>query len=299
MSKLIQTAVAAVFLSAAAEAETFKEAFPTQIIDDRTARMQLLHGTVALAGADAQVVVPDGYYLLGPADARHVLETVWANPPQPGTLGLMFPDTMTPFGLSDWAVTFEFDPMGYVSDADAESYDYVDLLRQMQADTLAENPARTKAGFPEVTLLGWAEPPRYDKEDRKLIWAKRLSFDHSPTETLNYNIRALGRKGVLVVNFIATSDQLAEIKAAAPAVSQAVSFTSGNTYADFLPDVDTVAAVGIGGLIAGKVLSSTGILALGLLFVKKAGIFVVIGLAWLFRLVKKSMGDKTGGAGSA
>lgn len=301
MRKFLFVLAASLTLAMPLQAETFKEAFPALTaqlvpeIQERTSQMQLLHGTIALQGGMAQVVVPPGYYFLGPADARHVIETLWGNPADPSILGLLVPAAMSTLGDKDWAVTVQYDPMGYVSDADATGYDYASLLKTMQDDAQAGNADRKAHGFDEITLLGWAEPPSYDQASRKLYWAKRLQFSNAPGETLNYNIRALGRKGVLVVNFIGGMDQLAEIKAAAPVVGGAVSFTQGNTYADYLPDVDTVAAVGIGGLIAGKVLSSTGVLAVALILLKKFGIFLVVGLAWVWRKVKSGFGVKSRG----
>ncbi|MEO6301310.1 MAG: DUF2167 domain-containing protein, partial [Paracoccaceae bacterium] len=263
---------------------------------DRTGSMQLLHGTVKLDGGQAEVAVPDGFYLLGPADTRNVIEKLWGNPADTTLLGLMFPANMTPFGAHDWAATFQFDSIGYVSDSDAEDYNYDDLLKSMQDDTDAENPDRVKGGFPSVTLVGWAEPPHYDKADRKLVWAKRLTFSGTPGETLNYNIRALGRKGVLVVNFIADMEELADVQAAAPKVMKAISFTDGNRYADYVPSLDTVAAVGIGGLIAGKVLSSTGILVVALLLLKKGAVLILLPLIWVRNKIKGR--NKGGGTGA-
>ena len=305
MRRILTAALLVASLATAAEAEPFAEAFPdiTQRIKPelqaRTASMQLLHGKVSLTGNVAEVVVPEGYYLLGPDDARYVVETLWGNPPDPELLGLLFPATMTPFGQNDWGATFEYDPMGYVSDSDAEGYDYTALLKSMQDDTVSENPDRKKQGFAEVTLLGWAEPPHYDKANRSLVWAKRIAFSDAPgAETLNYNIRALGRKGVLLINFIAGMGQLAEVQAATPAVMQATHFTEGNRYSDFLPGADTVAAVGIGGLIAGKVLSSTGILAVALVFLKKGAIILLLAGAWIVKKLKSVFSrDRSGGPG--
>ena len=41
-----------------------------------------------------------------------------------------------------------------------------------------------------------------------------------------------------------------------------VEFTEGNRYEDFNPDVDKIAAYGIGGLIAGKTLAKVGFFAM-------------------------------------
>lgn len=60
-----------------------------------------------------------------------------------------------------------------------------------------------------------------------------------------------------------------------------VSFTDGNKYADYTAGVDKVAAVGIGGLIAGKVIAKTGFLVTFLLIFKKAWFLLLLPLVWL------------------
>jgi uncharacterized membrane-anchored protein len=85
----------------------------------------------------------------------------------------------------------------------------------------------------------------------------------------------LGRKGVLVVNFIAGMEQLPEIESNLDAVMSIAEFDEGSRYADFDPDIDTVAAYGLGALVTGKVLAKTGILAALLIGLKK---FWIIGL---------------------
>ena len=99
--------------------------------------------------------------------------------------------------------------------------------------------------------------------------------------TLNYNIRALGRKGVLVLNFVAGMDQKSMIDDQLTTVLEMAEFNPGFTYDEFDPDIDTVAAYGIGALVAGKVMAKTGILAAILLFLKKFGIYILIGLGAL------------------
>jgi len=158
----------------------------------------------------------------------------------------------------------------------------------MQQDTLAENPWRKENGYGEIGLVGWAEAPHYDAESRQLYWAKELSFEDEPENTLNYNIRALGRKGVLVINFIAYMGQLEEVHAATPAILAMTDFTPGNKYSDFDPSIDKVAAIGIGGLIAGKVLAKAGLIAMALIFLKKFGILLLLPLLGLKKFIFKS-----------
>ena len=289
MRTLLAAAIIAILSAPAALAASFEEMFPgvvEQMPEDLRPgleAMDLKQGYAAI-GAMASIDVPRGYYFLGPRDAEFVLTTLWGNPDASQTLGMLFPRNRSPVDAAAWGAAITFDEIGLVSDEDATRYDYDALLAEMQADTRKDNIWRDENGYARVDLLGWASKPHYDLQSRKLYWAKRLKFADSEGETLNYNIRALGRKGVLVVNFIAGMDQLDDVEAAVPDVLGMVNFTEGNRYSDFDPKIDTVAAVGIGGLIAGKVLAKTGLLAMGLVLLKKFGVFLLLPLLGLKRL---------------
>lgn len=66
---------------------------------------------------------------------------------------------------------------------------------------------------------------------------------------------------------------LAEVRAAVPDILAMTKFTEGNRYGDFDGSIDQVAAYGIGGLIAGKVIANTGPFAFLLIFLKKLGFY--------------------------
>ena len=286
LSGLLALALAFALATLPVAASPFKNVFPEQaaaVPEEYRAQleaMELRQGKIELSDGNATLDVPKGYYFLDPKDGRFVLESMWGNPPSVGTLGMLFPIDKSP--LDDtWGIEIYFDDMGYVSDADATTMDYDAILKQLQDEAEAANEERSKSGFAAVTVKGWAATPRYDAVERKLFWAKQLHFEGDDADVLNYNIRALGRKGVLVMNFVAGIDQLAQVEAATPDVLKMVSFTEGNRYSDYLPGVDTVAAVGIGGLIAGKVAAKAGLLILLLAFLKKGFVLVLLPLIWL------------------
>jgi uncharacterized membrane-anchored protein len=170
----------------------------------------------------------------------------------------------------------------------------------MQSDTLAGNPERKKAGFPTIELVGWATPPRYDAETKKLYWAKELRFEDNEVNTLNYNIRilVLGRSGVLVLNAVADIGDLDTVEKATPEVLAAVDFTAGNRHQDFDPSIDKVAAYGIGALIAGKVAAKAGLfkVILGAILAAKkvlivAGVAIAVFVGRLLGRKKKTAAD--------
>jgi uncharacterized membrane-anchored protein len=163
--------------------------------------------------------------------------------------------------------------------------DYDDLLEEMQEDIKESNPQRTAQGYPTMELVGWASTPYYDQENKKLHWAKELKFEDTEVNTLNYNIRVLGRKGYLNLNAIGDINMLEAFNADRDNILHSVEFTPGNRYSDFNPDIDKVAAYGIGGLIAGKILAKAGFFALILKFWK----FIAIGAVALFSGFRKKL----------
>lgn len=296
ISGLPALALALILAALPLSASPFKTVFPDQadsVPEEFRAQLEALElrqGKVTLDGGMATLDVPEGYYFLDGKDGSFVLETVWGNPPSSGTLGMLFPIDKSPLDDS-WGIEIYFDEMGYVSDSDAATMDYDEILAQLKQDALDANADRVASGFQAVTVTGWAATPRYDATERKLFWAKSLRFEGDDSDVLNYNIRALGRKGVLVLNFIAGIEQLPQVEAATPDVLKMVSFTEGNRYADYLPGVDTVAAVGIGGLIAGKVAAKAGLLVLLLAFLKKGAVLIILPLIWLKNRVFGSKPD--------
>lgn len=234
-------------------------------------------GEIVLPDGVATLKVPDSFYYLNPDDTQKILVDVWGNPPGPKKQGMLFPAKMTPFDRDAWGVTIDYSEEGYVSDKDADKLDYNELLTQMKNDTKASNKERIRQGYETIELVGWAAPPYYDKTEHKLHWAKEIKFGKESANTLNYNIRVLGRKGFLELNFIAGMDQKNAIDGELNSVLAMASFNPGYRYSEFNPSLDKLAAYGIGGLVAGKVLAKTGLLVAGLLLLKKFWIILVVG----------------------
>lgn len=239
-------------------------------------------GEIILGDGIATLQVPQGYKYLNPEQSKYVMADLWGNPPTE-TLGMLFPEGSTIFDDQGYAIEINFEDMGYVDDEDAEDIDYDELLGSMQEDVKENNEARSAAGYAAVDLVGWASPPYYDAVNKKLHWAKELHFEGEEWNTLNYNIRVLGRKGVMVLNFISDMKQLEQVEADLPLILPSVNFNKGYQYSDFDPGIDEIAAVGIGGLIAGKVLAKAGFFAL----LAKFGKFIVVGLIALLGGIRK------------
>jgi uncharacterized membrane-anchored protein len=255
------------------------------------ATLKFQRGEVVLKDGLATLKVPDGVEFLNGPDAQTVLVKLWGNPPMSAPLGLLMPVNTGPLSPEAWAVIITYEEEGYVKDKDAEKIDYADLLKQMQKDTREGNKEREKQGYASVELIGWAAPPHYDKEVHKLYWAKQLKFSGGDEDTLNYNIRILGRRGVLNLNAVAAMSQLPEIERNAPRILAAIDFNPGNRYADFSEAAgDKVASYGIAALVAGGVAAKLGLfkgLWVLLLGAKK---FVIIGVVAVVALARKFFG---------
>src|SRR5262245_13614274 len=173
--------------------------------EEIASRLKFQQGEIKLKDGLATLKVPTNFRYLDPDQTETVLVKLWGNPPrQEKTLGMLFPAEISAADPESWGVVITYDEDGYVKDDEAARINYNDLLKEMQEDTREANQERTRQGYEAVELIGWAAPPRYDQGAHKLYWAKELSFGGEPEHTLNYDIRALGRRGVLSLNAVAS-----------------------------------------------------------------------------------------------
>jgi uncharacterized membrane-anchored protein len=220
--------------------------------------LQWRQGEITIGENLAKLNVPPTFRFLGPKEANAVLTDMWGNPPEEGdVLGMIFPVAIDPGDRGSWGVAISYEADGYVKDDRAASIDYNDLLKQLQKSIEDQNNQRTKAGYPNIHLIGWAAPPHYNRDAHKLYWAKELSFANLSANTLNYNIRVLGRRGVLVMNVVAPMERYPEVERQMPQLIAMVDFTPGNRYTDVTQSSDTV-AYGLIALVAASAAAKGG-----------------------------------------
>jgi uncharacterized membrane-anchored protein len=232
-------------------------------------------GAVTIGNNVATVTVPKGFTFLEATEAKYVLENLWGNQKGQAPLGLLFPDGSTATNPADYVFVVEYDPIGFVKDGDADKINYEDLLKEMREAQAKANIERKSAGLSTMDLLGWAAKPYYDKERKLLYWAKEYKVAGEEENTLNYDIRVLGRKGVLTLQAVSAMAALDSVNKNINTVLSMVSFTEGNKYSDYNSKTDAVAAWTIGGLVAGKILAKVGFFAVILKFLK----FIILGVA--------------------
>jgi uncharacterized membrane-anchored protein len=231
------------------------------------------------------------YHYLDPAEASRLL-VAWGNPPDDETQGAILPADVNPFGEGGWAVFLTYLDEGHVDDSDAKDIDYDDLLEEMKKGQDEGNEQRRKAGYSEMHLVGWAEPPHYDATTKKLYWAKEIRSQGSDMNSLNYDVRVLGRKGVLSMEAVAPMSLLPQVRGDMQPLLGVAEFNEGYRYAEFDSKTDKLAEYGLGGLIAvglGAKLGLFGKLLGGLLAFKKV---ILVGLAAVGGAIAKLFGKK-------
>ena len=254
-----------------------------KFMDSVNKAMKYQTGVVKMSGNIAQLNVPAGFKYLNAEQSNYVITDLWGNPARTDILGMLFPESGGPFADSSYAFIISFEDIGYVKDEDADKIDYDEMLRNMQKEEVEVNVERKKNGYPAIHVVGWAQKPYYDKTNKVLHWAKELKFGNTDERTLNYEIRILGRKGVLSMNAVATMNELDMVKKDINKVLNIASFTEGNKYANYDSKIDKVAAWTIGGLVAGKILAKVGLFAFFAKFFK----LILVGLAGIGGAIAK------------
>jgi uncharacterized membrane-anchored protein len=289
---LVTSLILSVNLHAQEEPEVMSDEEWETYTSELEAGLSWQSGDVYIDNDRIHLNLGENYQYVGPEDAEVILSQLWGNPPGATTLGMIFPADCRPSAPSCWGGILEIENDGHIDDEDAAEIDYDDLLEEMQDNTKESNESRSEMGYGTVDLIGWASKPYYNQASKKLHWAKELSFSDSPSNTLNYNIRVLGRVSVLNTNLVSGIEQKLNIVEALPEITDLAEFTEGNTYADFDPTTNNLATYGIGALIGGKMIAKVGFfkgILLALLAGKK---FVIIGVIALWALLKKVMSRK-------
>jgi uncharacterized membrane-anchored protein len=247
-------------------------------------------GNIVLPNKVATLHLGDRYRYLDSGETNKLL-MAWGNQSDTSTQGTIVPADVDPFSDDGWAVILTYEEEGHIDDSDATDIDYDDMLKDMKQGTEAGNSARKSAGFEAVHLIGWAEKPHYDAAAKKLYWAKELNFEGTEGHTLNYDVRVLGREGVLSMNAVAGMDQLERIRSGMRPLIETAEFNEGYRYAEFDPKTDRMAEYGLAALIATGVGAKLG------LFAKLGGLlkFIIIGIfafgAWLIKVITGKKGE--------
>ena len=248
-------------------------------------------GDIVLPNNVATLHLAERYRYLDPSETNKLL-MAWGNESDPSTQGAIVALDVDPMTDAGWAVILTYEKEGHIDDSDAAKMDYDDMLKDMKEGTEDNNAARKEAGFGAVHLIGWAERPHYDAAMKKLYWAKELQFEGASARTLNYDVRVLGREGVLSMNAVSIMPQIEQIRADMKPLIEVAEFNPGYRYAEFNSKTDRLAEYGLGALIAGGVAAKLGLFAkLGALLLAFKKVLIVALIA-IGGFLKRLFGGK-------
>ncbi len=259
------------------------------------------NGTIVLSQAQAELELGDRYDFYGASDARTIIVDIWENQPDQanGVIGIVMPAGASP-REEGWGGLVTYQATGWVSNEDARSADYDALLSEMREHARAGNLERSQQGYPTIEVVGWAQHPHYDSVSQALIWAREINFDDSDTNALAYDLRLLGREGVLSLNFVADMDKLPAIRTAARDLADSTNFMRGARYEDYEDSSDEAAGYGLAGLVASgaglAVAKQLGFFAILLKFAKPLLVGIGIALALFFAPIRRYFRRRKGAA---
>jgi uncharacterized membrane-anchored protein len=193
--------------------------------------------TLDMAG-NSTLRLPEGFVYL---DAKNTeqFETLTEN------LGDGREVLVAPEDLS-WSAFLEFDDGGYVKDD--EKIDAPALLKSLQESNEEGNEERQKRGWAALHLTGWASPPAYNKETRRLEWATIIASGNG--QSVNFFTKVLGRRGHTSIVMVASPAELADAQKVLNGVLDGYEFKSGDRYTEWQPG-DKVAEYGLAALVLG------------------------------------------------
>ena len=262
--------------------------------------------TIVLGDKLAVVKLPKEFRFVEPERAIAFLKEQGSS--GEGVLGIIAPRKDSP---DMYFIVCRYEDCGYVTEDDADKINANDLLNTFKEANKEQNEERIAQKIQPYYVGGWAEKPRYDKASHQMIWAievKEVDSADAPADTINYNTRMLGRRGVLSMNLVVSPKELELGKQKVATLLQNVKFNKGQTYAEYVAGTDKAAGYGLAGLILGggamAAAAKFGVFGalwkwgLGILLVLKK--FIIIGIVGVAALVSKLFkGKGKGSEGSA
>lgn len=208
-------------------------------------------------GSNATLDVPDGYLFLDAAGTKAFNELA-QNP------GKNEDEYTLANRAEGWVAYFTYEDTGYIKDD--EKIDADAILSSIRSGTEAANKERRSRGWSEMNIIGWSAKPDYDSQLKALTWSILGENVSNHEKIVNYNVRLLGRHGVMEVVLVTAPDKLDAAITDFKNHIAGFQFTPGDTYAEYRPG-DHVAAYGLAALITGGAVA----------IAAKKGLFTVIG----------------------
>lgn len=224
----------------------------------------------------ATLKIPQGYGYIPDKVAGRLLRAI-GNVVHTDPVGMVLPmESNAGFVVIRWQ------DAGYIKDDDAKDWKADELLNTIRTSTEQDNETRRSRHVPEVEIVGWVEPPKYDAGPHQLVWSVASKHKQDPNDAphgINYNTYALGREGFFSMNLVTSMNDLETQKPMAHTLLAGLGFNDGKRYTDFNSSTDKVAEYGLAALVAGVAAKKLGLLALIGAFIAKFAKIILISVA--------------------
>lgn len=237
---------------------------------------------VELGDGLAQLKLGSGYVMLNADDTR-AFQKSNGGVPNGSEIGSVFPADN-----DSWAVFFDYDDVGHISDEDKNSIDAKELLKSYKEGTEEANKERGEADW--LFVDGWENEPHYDEKLHNLTWTLR-AHDNDQETIINDNVRLLTREGYISAVLVSDPEHLAAAREQMEAeVLSVFTIQEGKRYEDYVEGKDKKSNYGLAALVVGgaslAVAKKVGLLALLVVGIKKFGVILIAALAGAWRWMR-------------
>lgn len=224
-----------------------------QQVDSLDQVLKFHSGKIKFAEQSVRLTVPANHYFIDAPQSKFILENLWGNAQDEEVLGMIVRSDFLPNETNnDYSFVISYSPTGYISSAERVEFDHNDLLHQIQEQLQASNKLRVEQGLNVLQAENWVMVPYFDNYKKALYWATELKVNGSEESLINYNLRLLGKDGVIKINAVGTMDQLGKIKQVLPYLLAQTEFLEGFRYNEYNADTVIESNWKLEELIAGK-----------------------------------------------
>jgi len=264
---------------------------------DKSPSVKLVKGpaSINLDGNEGVLNLPKGYIFIDKATSEMLLKK-HGEPVGDHLMGMVSEDKDD----LQWMGILEYEPSGYIKDDEADHLDADGLLTSIKEGTEEANEERKKNGAAPMDVVGWFNPPQYDRNSHFLAWSIIGKDAEQKEPTVNFNALELGRYGYISCTVVGDKADAPLLQSKLGVLESSVKFVKGHDYASFR-EGDAVSKVTMAGLITGGaaaaaygaakvgLLGKIGVLLLGL---KKGLIVILAAMAAGFRKLKERITAK-------
>ncbi len=234
---------------------------------------------VSYKQANSQISIPSNYEILEGKEAHQIL--YWIN-----GVDFDYVDVYA-MGSDSEQYMFHYTDSGYVKTDDWTDVDPDKFLKEIKENYKASNEIRKKNGQPTVVNVTWNKKPYLDGIYNSVYYALNITWSDN-NQSVEGSAIILGREGYTTGKYVGGNSGYQEQKLLN--LSKMHKFNSTKEYKDWKSG-DKVAAAGIGALLAttlGVKALKPGIIAAGLLLLKKFWFIIFLPFIWLFNLFSGS-----------